>query len=181
MGKVTAFEEHVEADHYHNAPDRDFAHTGEAFRLRRVGPASCLTYKGPRQDSAVKVRPEIEVPLSWRAKVPPRTCCDCSVISAIGRLCGGPQKRAPQSARSAVAVSTLTVCLDDVEGVGQLCRSGGARFARATDGRPRSAGRDGRGPGFKCRGAARLFDNVAGGAAPIGAGRVSDGLGRDRR
>ncbi len=61
---VAVFEEHVEADHYHNAPDRDFARTGEAFRLRRVGAVNYLTYKGPRLDQAVKARREVEVPLA---------------------------------------------------------------------------------------------------------------------
>ena len=53
-----------EADHYFNAPDRDFARTDEAFRLRRVGASSRLTYKGPKRPAAVKVRTEIEVPLA---------------------------------------------------------------------------------------------------------------------
>src|SRR5215470_17888149 len=53
----------VEEDHYHNAPDRDFKQTGEAFRLRRVGEANFLTYKGPRRDPAVKIRPELEIAL----------------------------------------------------------------------------------------------------------------------
>jgi pantoate--beta-alanine ligase len=52
-----------EEDHYFNAPDRDFARTGEAFRLRRVGASNWLTYKGPRQPTAVKIRPELEIPL----------------------------------------------------------------------------------------------------------------------
>ncbi len=52
-----------EEDHYHNAPDRDFKSTGEAFRLRRVGQANFLTYKGPRRDPAVKIRPELEIAL----------------------------------------------------------------------------------------------------------------------
>jgi adenylate cyclase class 2 len=56
-------EEHTEADHYFNAPDRDFARTDEAFRLRRVGPANFLTYKGPKRPGAVKVRTELEIPL----------------------------------------------------------------------------------------------------------------------
>ncbi len=56
-------DEQDEADHYFNAPDRDFARTDEAFRLRRVGPANCLTYKGPKQAAAVKKRVELEVPL----------------------------------------------------------------------------------------------------------------------
>src|SRR5215470_4957374 len=57
------FELHEEEDQYLNAPDRDFKTTGEAFRLRRVGKAAFLTYKGPRRDPAVKIRPELEIAL----------------------------------------------------------------------------------------------------------------------
>ena len=53
-----------EADHYFNAPDRDFARTDEALRLRRVGPRTHFTYKGPRRAAATKTRLEIEVPLA---------------------------------------------------------------------------------------------------------------------
>jgi adenylate cyclase class 2 len=56
-------EEHTEADHYFNAPDRDFARTDEAFRLRRVGSANFLTYKGPKHPGDVKIRTELEIPL----------------------------------------------------------------------------------------------------------------------
>lgn len=53
-----------EADHYFNAPDRDFAATNEAFRVRCVGSHAVLTYKGPRRPGATKTRLEIEVPLA---------------------------------------------------------------------------------------------------------------------
>src|SRR5262249_22673855 len=53
-----------EADHYFNAPDRDFAITDEALRLRRVGLANFVTYKGPKRDRLTKTRTEIEVPLA---------------------------------------------------------------------------------------------------------------------
>src|SRR4051812_19548417 len=56
-------EEHEEADHYFNAPDRDFVKTGEAFRLRRIGAQNFFTYKGPRLAGPVKIRPELEIPL----------------------------------------------------------------------------------------------------------------------
>jgi adenylate cyclase, class 2 len=52
----------AEEDHYLNAPDRDFARTDEAFRLRRIGEQNFLTYKGPRYDATSKTRTEIEVP-----------------------------------------------------------------------------------------------------------------------
>jgi adenylate cyclase class 2 len=56
-------EEDVQADHYFNAPDRDFRQTGESFRVRRVGPANFATYKGPRRDPNVRIRTELEIPL----------------------------------------------------------------------------------------------------------------------
>jgi adenylate cyclase, class 2 len=52
-----------EADHYFNAPDRDFARTDEAFRLRVVGAVNRVTYKGPKQAGPVKTRTEIEFAL----------------------------------------------------------------------------------------------------------------------
>jgi adenylate cyclase class 2 len=52
-----------EADHYFNAPDRDFARTDEAFRLRCIGSASRITYKGPKQGGPTKTRTEIEIGL----------------------------------------------------------------------------------------------------------------------
>ena len=56
-------EDHIESDHYFNAPDRDFARTAEAFRLRRIGEANFLTYKGPKKAGPVKIRTELEIPL----------------------------------------------------------------------------------------------------------------------
>src|SRR5439155_13134616 len=53
-----------EAYHYFNAPDRHFARTDEALRLRRIGPANFVTYKGPKRDLQTKTRTEIEVPLA---------------------------------------------------------------------------------------------------------------------
>src|SRR2546422_5727531 len=52
-----------EADHYYNAPDRDFGQTDEALRLRRIGAVNLITYKGRRQPGPTKTRTEIEVPL----------------------------------------------------------------------------------------------------------------------
>ena len=60
LGAVRAVEA-VEADHYFNAPDRDFRTTGEAFRLRRVGDANRFTYKGPKREGPTKTRTEIEL------------------------------------------------------------------------------------------------------------------------
>src|SRR5271166_521604 len=53
-----------EADHYFNAPDRNFARTDEALRIRRIGAANRVTYKGPKLDAETKTRTEIEVGLA---------------------------------------------------------------------------------------------------------------------
>ena len=57
-------EDREDSDLYFNAPDRDFASTDEAFRLRRIGERNCLTYKGPKRDLETKTRLEIEVPFA---------------------------------------------------------------------------------------------------------------------
>lgn len=54
----------LESDRYYNAPDRDFARTDEALRIRQVGNDCQLTYKGPKQGITGKVRKEHEVDLS---------------------------------------------------------------------------------------------------------------------
>jgi adenylate cyclase class 2 len=48
-------------DIYLNHPARDFAHSGEALRLRREGRANRLTYKGPRHAGPTKTREEVEI------------------------------------------------------------------------------------------------------------------------
>lgn len=50
-----------EADHYFNAPDRDFGKTDEAFRLRSMGDKNRVTYKGPKHAGPAKTRTEIEI------------------------------------------------------------------------------------------------------------------------
>ena len=52
-----------ETDHYFNAPDRDFARTDEAFRLRCIGENNRITYKGPKEAGPTKTRTEIEIGL----------------------------------------------------------------------------------------------------------------------
>lgn len=57
-------DKHVELDRYYNAPDRDFAQTDEALRIRQIGNDSKLTYKGPKLGTTGKVRKEHEVELT---------------------------------------------------------------------------------------------------------------------
>ncbi|WP_435017541.1 class IV adenylate cyclase [Tundrisphaera sp. TA3] len=48
-------------DLYLAHPSRDFAQTGEAFRIRSEGEGNAVTYKGPKQGGTAKTREEIEV------------------------------------------------------------------------------------------------------------------------
>lgn len=51
----------TQTDHYFAHPARDFAATDEALRIRTVGRASFVTYKGPKLDAATKTRRELEL------------------------------------------------------------------------------------------------------------------------
>lgn len=109
--------DHAEADHYLNAPDRDFSQTDEALRLRQIGDKSWLTYKGPRLDTATKTRPEIEVP-----------CADGdqtadAFLQLFDRL--GYRRTAVVSKRRKIyevdrAGFAVHICVDNVEQVGQF-------------------------------------------------------------
>ena len=52
-----------QADTYFAHPQRDYAETDEALRLRRVGEKNFVTYKGPKLDATTKTRTEIEIPI----------------------------------------------------------------------------------------------------------------------
>lgn len=54
----------AQEDVYLAHPSRDFARTGEAFRLRRDGDANRITYKGPKFPGPTKTREEIEIALA---------------------------------------------------------------------------------------------------------------------
>jgi adenylate cyclase class 2 len=53
----------LEVDLYFAHPAKDFARTDEALRIRTVGAANYVTYKGPKIDRTTKTREEIELPL----------------------------------------------------------------------------------------------------------------------
>ena len=106
-----------EADHYFNAPDRDFARTDEAFRLRRIGPSNIITYKGPKQAGPAKTRTEIEVPLAEGTEAAETFC------RLVERLAYRPTavvtKRRRQFGLRRDGFE-LFVCLDEVERLGKF-------------------------------------------------------------
>jgi len=114
---ATLFESRIESDHYFNAPDRDLKQTDEAFRLRRIGSHSRLTYKGPKRDAATKTRLEIEVPLADG---------DAVAADAVRMLTslGYRPVAIVRKNRTAYHLSRggfdLEVCLDDLDRVGSF-------------------------------------------------------------
>jgi adenylate cyclase class 2 len=104
-----------DVDQYFNAPDRDFARTDEALRVRRIGRANYVTYKGPKRDAQTKTRTEIEVPLGPGD----------ATAEAFGRLvvCLGYRPVAVVRKRRRIyhlnrEGFALEMCLDTVEEVG---------------------------------------------------------------
>lgn len=53
-----------QSDTYYNHPAYDFRATDEALRIRRTHEGAVVTYKGPKQQSEVKTRREIELVLA---------------------------------------------------------------------------------------------------------------------
>jgi adenylate cyclase, class 2 len=110
-------EDHTETDHYFNAPDRDFARTGEAFRLRRVGEANFLTYKGPKREGAVKIRTELEIPLRDGDEAAEQFI---QLLTHLGYRPVGVVRKHRRTRRLERDGFTLTVCLDEVEHLGRF-------------------------------------------------------------
>jgi adenylate cyclase, class 2 len=105
-----------DTDHYFNAPDRDFAQTDEAVRIRRIGTGNVLTYKGPKVDTATKTRNEIELKLSEGAA----TAADAvRFLSALGYRPVAVVTKLRQVHTLERDGFTIQVCLDDVGAIGK--------------------------------------------------------------
>jgi adenylate cyclase class 2 len=108
-------EDRTDADHYFNAPDRDFARTDEAFRLRRIGAANRLTYQGPKRDTATKTRTEIEIPLGDGD----RTAADAEkMLTCLGYRPVAVVRKARRVYHLARGGFEAEVCVDSVDQVG---------------------------------------------------------------
>jgi adenylate cyclase class 2 len=104
-------------DHYFNAPDRDFAVTDEALRLRRDGATNRLTYKGPKRDSKAKIRTEIEVPLAEGDEAA------AEFITLLKHLGYRPVlvvRKSRRPLRLQRDDYEIEICLDEVQGLGKF-------------------------------------------------------------
>jgi adenylate cyclase class 2 len=104
-------------DCYYRHPQRDFAETDEAFRLRTVGEQNFMTYKGPKIDQETKTRLEEEVRLADGPEA--RATCDAIIrhLSFEPVATVTKQRRIATTERHDFAVE---ICLDDVAEVGQF-------------------------------------------------------------
>jgi len=106
-----------EADHYFNAPDRDFRETGEAFRLRRVGTGNRLTYKGPKLQTTVKARRELEIDLREGSEAAEEMM---ELLQALGYRHVAVVRKQREEYHLERDGFAVQVCLDDVADVGRF-------------------------------------------------------------
>jgi adenylate cyclase class 2 len=110
-------EESREADTYFNAPDRDFARTDEAFRLRQVDAKNVATYKGPKRDAWTKTRLEVEVPLAEGAEA---ADAFFRLVTHLGYRRSGTVRKRRRLHRVEREGYEMHVALDEVEGLGSF-------------------------------------------------------------
>lgn len=106
-----------EEDHYYNAPDRDFAKTDEALRLRCVENRNIATYKGPKEPGPTKTRKEIEVPLE---EGPQAAQLFCRFLEALGYRSVATVRKTRIGYHFQKEGFSLHTCLDEVEEVGRF-------------------------------------------------------------
>jgi adenylate cyclase class 2 len=102
-------------DCYFNAPDRDFSRTDEAFRLRRIGSANFVTYKGPKQDPETKTRVEIEVPLAEGAEAAEAFR---QLVTRLGYRAVAVVQKQRRIYHLETGTFSVEICLDEVKDVG---------------------------------------------------------------
>jgi adenylate cyclase class 2 len=105
----------TQVDHYFQHPSRDFAKTDEALRLRQIGAANFITYKGPKIDAVTKTRRELELPLSGGAAALTQFA---ELFSALGFTTAGIVRKQRQRGLLAWASQYVEVVLDAVDDLG---------------------------------------------------------------
>lgn len=107
VGEVT------QIDTYYDAPDRDFARTDEALRIRRQsgddGDTTVLTYKGPRVDTVSKTRVESETAVA-----------DDEAMATILECLGFEPAATVEKRRERYDLADCRVVLDEVAGLGEF-------------------------------------------------------------
>lgn len=109
-----------QVDAYFAHPQRDFAATDEALRLRRVGESNVITYKGSKLDATTltnrtKARREIELPLAGGG---PAYEAWVEMLEALGFARVREVSKLRTCYHLELASRELEVALDAVDGLG---------------------------------------------------------------
>jgi adenylate cyclase class 2 len=96
------------SDTYYNSPNRDFAQTDEALRIRSVNGRSVLTYKGQKLDTISKTREEFETEVDGENAR--------SILLALGYFESGNVSKK----REIFKYEDITIVLDTVERLGEF-------------------------------------------------------------
>lgn len=115
LGSWTAGEIRHDEDHYFNAPDRDFARTDEALRLRSIGARNFITYKGPKTDAETKTRFELELPLG---DGPESAAQFRRLLTRLGYRPSGIVRKSRRVFHSRRGDFDVQATLDEVDGLG---------------------------------------------------------------
>jgi len=98
-----------EVDMYFNHPQRNFAETDEALRLRRVGSKTFLTYKGPKVSAKSKARLEEE------------TCVEnFDSMQKILYMVGFVECNKVAKVREVYTFDKIEICVDSIEELGDF-------------------------------------------------------------
>jgi len=107
----------VQVDTYYAHPNRDFAATDEALRIRRVGEKNFITYKGPKLDAMTKTRREIEFDFAAGDSGAER--CD-QLLQALGFRRVAEVSKSRQLSRLQRGAHSIELAVDEVREVGSF-------------------------------------------------------------
>jgi adenylate cyclase class 2 len=103
----------LHSDLYLAHPERDFAKTDEALRLRRDGDTNAITYKGPKRGGPTKTREEVEVTFDREARKDM-----ARLFEALGFRPVAEVKKTRTSYDISGRERPMIVTLDEAEGLG---------------------------------------------------------------
>lgn len=104
----------TQRDAYFNHPARDFAETDEALRIRTVDGSSVVTYKGAVIGASAKTREELETDIG-------EACCFSTILTRLGFRPTLVVEKVRRSFEVDWDGRRVTVCLDQVTGLGLFC------------------------------------------------------------
>jgi adenylate cyclase class 2 len=107
----------IQIDTYYGHPQRDFATTDEALRIRRVGQSNWLTYKGPKLDQATKTRQEIDLVIAGGEH---GAADGTELLLALGFSRVAEVRKRRQSFQLMRGAWTVEVLLDEIRDLGQF-------------------------------------------------------------